>query len=136
MTPQQERKKRTIAALTTVGVNGIILLIMIFFFAWKSPGSGPGDYPGIEVNLGYDDQGTGDIEPETPIGTEEATDKENPPAEPEEKQNETPNPPAAQEDANVKPLDEGTLTDPNSDVEIKEEKKVEKPAEKTPEKKV
>ena len=137
MKAEEERKKRTIAALTTVGVNVVILLVMIFFAAWQSPGSGPGDYPGIEVNLGYDEQGSGDIEPRTPIGTEEAKDDENPPADPEEKQEVSP---APQEDANVKPLESGTLTDPNSDVEIKEEKKEEKaeekPAEKTPEKKV
>ena len=134
MAYKTENEKRTIAALTTVGVNVLILLILIFAGAWKSPGEGPGDYPGIEVNLGYDEQGSGDIEPGTPIGNENATDVENPPAE-EEKQEEVQEKIAAEE-ADVKPIESGTLTDPNSDVEIKEEpKKEDKPPVKTPEKK-
>ena len=135
MTPQQEKKNKTIAALTTVGVNVLVLLILLFVAAWQTPGSGPGDYPGIEVNLGYDEQGSGDIEPRTPIGTEEAKDDENPPVDPSEKEDVQPAAPApTAEETNTKPV-EPTLTDPNSDVEIKAEKKEEKPVEKAPEKK-
>jgi periplasmic protein TonB len=133
-----EKKNQRIAAATTVVVNGIILLIAIFLGNWKMAGQGQGDYPGIEVNLGYDEQGSGDIEPETPIGDEKAQDNENAPAENQEqtepqddsKQSE-PEPPPAETKA-VEPSE--TLTDPNSDVEIKEKKTEEKPAEKTPEK--
>jgi protein TonB len=139
MTSQSEKEKKIKAGLTTAAINALILLIMIFAAAWQSPGSGPGDYPGIEVNLGYDDQGSGDIEPATPIGTEEATDDENPPAEPEPEVNEdlpesVPEP-AAEETKTTTPIEETVLTDPNSDVEIKEdvkEKPVEKPVEKKP----
>jgi periplasmic protein TonB len=137
MATATEKKNQRIAAVTTVVVNGIILLIAIFLGSWKMAGQGQGDYPGIEVNLGYDEQGSGDIEPETPIGDEKAQDDENAPAENSE-QNEQQNDPAESEPAPtetkaVEPSE--TLTDPNSDVEIKEKKTEEKPAEKTPEKK-
>jgi protein TonB len=134
---QQERKNKTIAAFTTLGVNALLLLILIFVAAWGNAGSGQGEYPGIEVNLGYDEQGSGDIEPETPIGSEEAKDDENPPAkvieQPEEKSVES-TPPVEEE--NTKIIQSTTVTDPNSDVEIKEEKKEVKPVEKPIEKKI
>jgi len=136
MNDQQEKEKKIKAGLTTFGVNALILLIMIFAGAWQTPGSGPGDYPGIEVNLGYDEQGTGEIEPATPIGAEEATSDENPPAEPleEEIQPEVSEPvPAVVEETKPTAVEE-TFTDPNSDVSIKEEK-TEKPVEKPVEKK-
>lgn len=137
---QQERKNKTIAALTTAGVNLILLLIMIFAGGWgfSGEGLGRGENYGIEVNLGYDDEGTGQIEPATPVGTEEATDDENPPASPVEEteaQNEAA-PPETQEASETKAPETQTFTDPNSDVEINEKEKNVKPVEKTVEKPV
>ena len=137
MTPQFEKEKKIKAGLTTAGINGLILLIMIFAAAWQSPGTGPGDYPGIEVNLGYDNQGTGHIEPATPIGKAEATGDENPPAEPQQEVEPEPAAPqpVVEDIKTTTPIAEKTFTDPNSDVEIKEdakEKPVEKPVEKKP----
>ncbi|MFZ6012693.1 MAG: hypothetical protein ACOYXT_20275 [Bacteroidota bacterium] len=133
MTRQQEREKNLKAALTTIVVNVLILLVMIFAGAWQTPGSGPGEYPGIEVNLGFDDQGSGDIEPRTPIGTEEAKDDENPPTPIEEEtpqEEEVTQTAPVQEEAPTKVVEPTTVTDPNSDVEIKEVKKEVKPVEK------
>lgn len=141
MATASEKKNQRIAAATTVVVNGIILLIAIFLGSWKMAGQGQGDYPGIEVNLGYDEQGSGDIEPETPIGDEKVQDDENAPAQQEQPQEEPqtePVKPVAPQPTptETKAVDPSeTLTDPNSDVEIKEKKTEEKPVEKTPEKK-
>jgi outer membrane biosynthesis protein TonB len=137
MTAQEERKKRITAALTTLGVNVVVFLILFFAAAWKSAGSGEGQYPGIEVNLGYDDQGSGDDQPDRPIGNEEATDDENPPAQPaeEEPELETPQQAPVEELPETKIVQPTTVTDPNSDVEIPEEKKEVKPVEKPVEKK-
>jgi periplasmic protein TonB len=136
-TSQSEREKKMKAGLSTAAINVFILLVMIFAGAWQTPGSGPGDYPGIEVNLGYDDQGSGNIEPATPIGAEEATDDQNPPAElePDQTEPEAAAPEPVEEVKTTTPVEEKILTDPNSDVEIKEEvkeKPVEKPVEKKP----
>jgi hypothetical protein len=90
------------------------------------------------VNLGYDDEGTGNIEPMTEVGNPEATDDEDPPAQPieeETKQPVTTEPQPTQNSAETKTPETEMLTDPKSDVEIKEVKKEEKPVEKTTEKK-
>lgn len=140
MTPQ-ERKNKTIAALTTTGINLLLLLLMMFAGGWGFSGEGlgqGGENYGIEVNLGYDDQGSGNIEPRTEVGTPDATDDENAPSEPqpEPETQETSSPPApTQPVTETKAPETETFTDPNSDVEINETKKDVKPVEKTIEKK-
>jgi protein TonB len=137
MTPQQERQKKTKAALGTVGVCAVVFVLLLITSAWKTAGSGEGEYPGIEVNLGYDPQGSGNDQPETELGNKDATDTENPPAQPTEQVEEEPSKPAATPDvADTKIIQPTTVTDPNSDVEIKDEKKEVKPSEKPVEKKV
>ena len=135
MTRQEEKQKRIKAALYTAGVNIVVFLILFFAAAWKTAGSGDGEFPGIEVNLGYDDQGSGDIQPKEPIGDELAKDVENPPAEPVSEPKQETAAPTAPEETTTKIDQSTTVTDPNSDVEIKEEKKEVKPAEKPVEKK-
>lgn len=130
MTKTEEKQKKVKAAFSTVAINVLILLVMIFAGAWQTPGSGPGDYPGIEVNLGYDEQGSGVIEPATPIGQETATDDENPPVETIEEEVKPEVVPEAVDEPKANTVEQTTFTDPNSDVEIKEEskeKQVEKP---------
>lgn len=139
MTAQQDKMKRVKASAGTAGICTAIFLLMMLTSAWDTTqsGMGPGEYPGIEVNLGYDIQGSGDDQPMEPIGNPNATDTENPPA---EKTNEPPAENAASEPevskVSAKPVESNTLTDPKSDVEIKEVKKEVKPAEKSTEKKV
>jgi periplasmic protein TonB len=137
MTKQEERQKKTKAFLYTIGVNVLVFLILFFAAAWRTAGSGEGEYPGIEVNLGYDDYGSGNIQPKEPIGTEEAKDDQNAPAkEVNEPKQETPTPTTTEANADTKTVQSETITDPNSDVEIKTEKKETKSAEKPVEKKV
>jgi outer membrane biosynthesis protein TonB len=72
------------------------------------------------------------------VGNPEATDDEDPPAQPveeETKQPVTTEPQPTQTSAETKTPEPEMLTDPKSDVEIKEVKKEEKPVEKTTEKK-
>jgi len=130
MSVQEERKKHTTAALTTVAVNVLVFLILLFTAAWKNAGSGVGEYPGIEVNLGYDDQGSGDVQPKEPVGNPDATDTENSDTQEEDQpgdQQQTASTTPVEEDATSKIIQPNTVTDPNSDVEIKEEKKEVKP---------
>lgn len=139
MTPQ-ERKNKTIAALTTTGVNLLLLLLMIFAGGWGFSGEGlgqGGENYGIEVNLGYDEQGSGDVEPGTEVGRPEAQDDEEAPAEPqpEPETEERASPPPREQVTDTKTPETETFTDPNSDVEINETKKEQKPVEKTIEKK-
>lgn len=136
----QERKNKTIAALTTAAINMLLLILLFFSAGWGFSGEGIGDgeYPGIEVNLGYDDHGTGDIEPRTEVGDPNATDNEEATSQPTEQPAEQPQkisePP--REVSQAKEPAQEMLTDPKSDVEINDEKKEEKPVEKNTEKPV
>lgn len=127
---KKERDKQVKAALGTFGVCVVTFLLLLLSVAWRSAGEGEGQYPGIEVNLGYDDQGSGNDQPQTPIGEPDATDDENPPSQPtEEPSQELQAPePIIQPQADI--AQQTTVSDPNSDVEIKEEPKEVKPAEK------
>jgi protein TonB len=136
---REERKNKTIAAATTAGINLLLLLLMLFSGGFGLSGEGIGegstDY-GIEVNLGYDDQGTGNVDPLTEVGKPDATDDENPPSNLAEEQKVVENaPPPVEPVVETKAPETKTFTDPKSDVEIKEEKKEVKPVEKTVEKK-
>jgi periplasmic protein TonB len=135
MTPQQETRKNVKAAFGTAGVCVVVFLLLLLTSAWKTAGSGDGDYPGIEVNLGFDDQGSGNDQPQTEPGDPDAKDTENPPV--EENSNEEQKIASAEPtpSENVKIVQPTTVTDPNSDVEIKDETKEVKPEEKTAEKK-
>jgi periplasmic protein TonB len=135
MTPQQEKRKNVKAAFGTAGVCVVVFLLLLLTSAWKTAGSGDGDYPGIEVNLGFDDQGSGNDQPQTEPGDPDAKDTENPPVEEnsDEEQKIASAEPTPSE--NVKIVQPTTVTDPNSDVEIKDETKEVKPEEKTAEKK-
>ncbi len=135
MTNHERRKKQITAAFTTIAINAVVFLLLLFTAAWKNAGSGEGQYPGIEVNLGYDDQGSGDIQPDEPIGNENATDDENSPSQPNQETTPDQSSINTPEDDGQAKVQTNTVTDPNSDVEIKEEKKEEKPAEKVVEKK-
>jgi protein TonB len=137
MTKQEERKKRTVAALTTIGVNTLILLVMIFAGGWSRPGAPAAEY-GIEVNLGYDNQGSGDVQPTEPTGTDqpnENQDEPSPQTEVQPQEEVIPNTEAPKEIVDTKASEEITTSDNESPVEIKkEEKKVVKPVEKPVEK--
>lgn len=61
---QRERKSR-IAALAGTLVFHALLLVALLFLAFHTPLPLPGE-EGVEVNLGYSDDGMGDIQPEVP----------------------------------------------------------------------
>lgn len=70
MTEEQEKKSRKIAMITSLGVHGVILLLLLLIVAWRAPNPPLPEY-GIELNFGMDAQGSGPIQPETPAGAEE-----------------------------------------------------------------
>ncbi len=57
--------KDDIKAIIGTTLFHVILLILFIFFGFRTPLPLP-EEQGIEVNLGYSDQGMGDIQPETP----------------------------------------------------------------------
>lgn len=60
------------AALYTAGVHTAIFFLMFFIIAWRVPNPPFPSGSGIELNFGLDSQGSGDIQPEEPVGTANA----------------------------------------------------------------
>jgi protein TonB len=142
MTEQEEKKNRRVAFLTTMGIHGLLFLLMFFIIAWRPPDP-PLGASGIALNFGLDDQGSGEEQPSTPVGSrgkeqDEPEKSEAQPASPQETQEQ----PVEEEKTKVdKPAEVNTESQVESPVTVKETKKedvkpVEKPKEKTPEKPV
>jgi periplasmic protein TonB len=77
MSDPRERKNKTIALITSLGIHLAVLLAFLFMMAWRAPNPPLPEY-GIELNFGLDDQGAGDIQPETPASSEEVPTDEPP----------------------------------------------------------
>lgn len=56
---------------TSLGVHAALLLLFLFAMAWRAPDPPLPEF-GIEVNLGFDDQGSGDVQTDEPATEPEA----------------------------------------------------------------
>ncbi len=70
-----EKRSSYRAMAISAGVHAILLLLLIFIVAWRAPNPPNPEY-GIVLNFGVDDQGTGTVQPSTPVGSEEAVSQE------------------------------------------------------------
>ncbi|MBC8034599.1 MAG: hypothetical protein H7Y03_10665 [Chitinophagaceae bacterium] len=131
---QQEKKNRKIAFLSTAGIQVLVVLLLFLIIAWRAPNPPLPEY-GIELNFGMDTEGSGDVQPETPVGNEGDLPEET--AEPEEQQTEEVK--EVLEEAiptEAKPVEEQVVSKEESPVVVKEKKEepikpvVEKPKEK------
>jgi outer membrane biosynthesis protein TonB len=116
MTEKQERKNSWVAFLSSVGIHGTLLLLMFFIVAWRPMNPPPGEF-GVELNFGTDDEGSGDVQPLTPVGSGGTQEEEPQVSEPQA------TPPPTQQ---TPPVEEKMLTTEEEDApEIvkKEEKK-------------
>ncbi len=117
MNTQQEKKNKTIAWITSLGIHGLLLLAFILMMAWRAPNPPLPEY-GIELNFGMDDQGGGEIQPETsPGATEDSPEKV------EEEQTDTAEPEEVKEEAVTEKADDPVVSKIESPVVVKEEKK-------------
>jgi periplasmic protein TonB len=137
---EQEKKNKRIAALSTAGIQVLVVLLLFVIIAWRAPNPPLPEY-GIELNFGLDTEGSGDIQPETPVGNEgnqpeESTKEEQVQEEPEVKEE------AVKEktqEADIKEVEDQPVSKVESPVVVKEkepEKLIEKSKEKAEEKKV
>lgn len=84
MSKQTEKKNNRIAFLTSVGIHSALLLAFLFLMAWRAPNPPIPEY-GIEINIGLDTEGGGDIQPDDQPGTENPVEEVKPEeAQPEE----------------------------------------------------
>ncbi|WP_347157050.1 hypothetical protein [Pontibacter chitinilyticus] len=58
---QDEEKNKKIAAGVSVAIHILILLFLIYMFAWRAPDP-PAEVNGIELNFGLDAAGSGDVQ--------------------------------------------------------------------------
>ncbi len=139
---QQEKKNKRIALLSTIGIQVLVVLLLFLIIAWRPPNPPLPEY-GIELNFGMDTEGSGDVQPETPVGDEgnepenEATQPTPAEAQPEESNEAVPE---EVKPTDTKPVEEQIQSKVESPVTVKEKKEavkpVEKPKEIAPEKKV
>ena len=136
MSEAQEKKNRKIAMITSIGVHAVILVLLLFMVAWRAPNPPLAEF-GIELNFGIDTQGSGDVQPATPVGvTESEPEKveeaaELPEPEPEEIAEEEVVEESAPEE--TEPAQEEVTSKLESPVVVEEKKEV-KPVEKPKEK--
>ena len=118
MSDRQEKKNKTIAVITSLGIHLAVLLAFLFMMAWRAPNPPFPEY-GIELNFGLDNQGSGDIQPETPASAEEPPTDEPPTDEPSTE-------PLEEQKEESKPIEEVVeqpVSKEESPVVIKETKK-------------
>lgn len=137
---ERENKNKRIAALSTAGIQVIVVLLLFLIVAWRAPDPPLPEY-GIELNFGLDTEGSGDVQPETPVGNEG-----NEPEEPAQQEQVEEQPEVKEETvkevtkpADTKEIEEQPVSKVESPVVAKEktpEKPTEKPKEKVEEKKV
>ncbi len=76
----REKRNRRIGFLTSLGVHALLLLLFIFAMAWRAPDPPLPEF-GVILNVGFDDQGSGDVQTDEPA-TEPVTQEEEPVQEP------------------------------------------------------
>jgi outer membrane biosynthesis protein TonB len=112
-----EKKNRRIALAVSLGFHGLLFLLLLFLAAWRAPNPPMPEY-GIELNFGVDDQGGGDIQPDTPPSAEQAVENTEQKVEESKPQEEQ----ASQETKEAKE-ETPVTTKEDSPVSVKEEKK-------------
>ena len=110
MSEQKEKKDKTIAMITSVGIHVALLLAFMLMMAWRAPNPPLPEY-GIELNFGLDEQGGGEIQPETAPGEQQAED---------ETQQEDTSEPMQEEVVEEKPVEQ-VVSKVESPVVVKEE---------------
>lgn len=66
-----EEKNRRIGIAVSVGTHLLLLLLFYFLLAWKAPNPPAPEY-GIELNFGMDDAGYGEVQPQSPVASQES----------------------------------------------------------------
>jgi protein TonB len=126
MEEEKDKKSRNVGLIATITFHGAIALIFLMLMAWKAPNPPLAEY-GVEINLGFQDEGSGDEQIATDPGNEGTTNEsaqQPTEAQPEETKQET-----------TEQQQQEVTTDETNPVSVKTEKKEEKTEIKTEPKK-
>ena len=135
-----EKKNKRTALLYTTIIQVVLVVALFFIVAWRAPDPPLPEY-GIVLNFGTDDEGSGDVQPETPVGNNGQQEEEPEESKPKV-QEETPKVEEKEtKPVESKPVEQQIVSKVESPVVVKEKKEDEvkpvgKPAEKPEEKKV
>jgi protein TonB len=132
MTEQQEKKNNRIALATSIGVHAALFLLFMFAIAWRAPDPPLPEY-GIELNFGLDDEGSGEVQPDQPAGSQRPADDDVEQAKNDQAQEDVPEVKEVKPQ-DTKPEDQPIITQKESPVSIPEKKVEPKPVEKPKEK--
>lgn len=121
MSSEESRNKR-IGILTSLGIHGAMFLIFFFLMAWRAPNP-PNPEFGIELNFGLDNQGSGDVQPETPVGDKSDQQSDEAEQQPAEAQPEEVKPDVKEKEVVPDKAKEQVVSKLESPVTVKEEKK-------------
>src|SRR5258706_2878078 len=121
METRQFKKNEQIAFVVSVGLHASLFLMFFFLISWRAPYPPAPEY-GVVLNYGLDNQGGGEIQPETPVGNSPVDDKNSEPKA-EEKNQEDITKEALQKEDVKEDKTEATLSDEQSPVTVKTEKK-------------
>ena len=135
-----EKKNKRTALLYTTIIQVVLVVALFFIVAWRAPDPPLPEY-GIVLNFGTEDEGSGDVQPETPVGNKGQQEEEPEESKPKVEE-ETPKVEEKEtKPVESKPVEQQIVSKVESPVVVKEKKEdevkpVEKPAEKPEEKKV
>lgn len=127
MEAENDKRSRNIGLIGTITFHGAIALLFLLLMAWKAPNPPLPEY-GVEINLGFSNEGSGDEQIATDPGNEGTTDESA--ALPTEAQ-----PEEVKEEKTEEQKQQEVVTDEKNPVSVKEEKKVVKEEVKTEPKK-
>jgi len=130
---EKKEKNKLLALVYTIGTHAVLLVLMFFITAWRLPNP-PLPESGTLLNLGFDEQGSGDVQPEEPVGSEKKQEEKVEETKPEQLRQEDPK---VEEKQTTKPVEEKAVDEQllagkeESPFVVKEKKeeKVEKPKE-------
>lgn len=70
-----EGRNRVIGLLSSLGFHGALLLLFLISIAGRAPGPPAAEF-GVLVNVGFDDQGSGDVQTDKPVETPDVKEEE------------------------------------------------------------
>ncbi|WP_323756289.1 hypothetical protein [Roseivirga sp.] len=112
----QEKKDKKFSMIMSIVVHGTILTLLLFLVAWRQPDPPIPEY-GIELNFGFEEAGSGDIERENQ-------------AEIEETENDTP--PESEQESEEEPVEETPVVEEVKEVVPPKQEVVKEVAKETP----
>ena len=116
---EQEKKDKKFGLIASGIIHASLVLVFLLLVAWREPDPPIPEY-GIELNLGFQEEGSGDTERENEALVEDTAEEELPDATEETEQEESAEEEVVEE---ATPPETVTKTDPQETKEVKEEVK-------------